>query len=68
LDAAGKDVPGFTVDTCDVLRGNTVEQVVTWKGSSDLAALSGQPVRLKFVMRAAKLFAFQFADGPGSAK
>ncbi|MCX7428181.1 MAG: hypothetical protein NTW96_21450 [Planctomycetia bacterium] len=68
LDAAGKDVPGFTVDACDILRGNAVEQVVTWKGSSDLAALSGQPVRLKFVMRAAKLFAFQFADGPGSAK
>jgi len=63
LDAAGKEVPGFTVDACDVIRGNAVEKVVTWKGSSDLTALSGQPVRLRFVMRAAKLFAFQFVGG-----
>jgi len=41
--------------------GNDVEKVVTWKGNSDLAALSGQPVCLRFVMRATKLFAFQFA-------
>jgi hypothetical protein len=63
LDAAGNDVPGFAVDTCDIIRGNAVEKVVTWKGKSDLAALSGQAVRLRFVMRGAKLFAFQFAGG-----
>ena len=61
-DFASKDVPGFAVDACDILRGNAIEKVVTWNGSSDLATLSGQPVRLRFVMRATKLFAFQFVD------
>ena len=62
LDAAGEVIPRFAVDACDIIRGNSVKKVVTWNGSSDLATLSGQPVRLRFVMRAAKLFAFQFTD------
>jgi hypothetical protein len=62
LDVAGEDVPGFAVEACDIIRGNAVERAVTWNGSSDLATLSGQSVRLRFVMRATKLFAFQFAD------
>jgi hypothetical protein len=61
LNGAGHDIPGFAVDDCDIIRGNAVENVVTWKGKSDLTALSGQPVRMRFVMRAAKLHAFQFA-------
>ena len=60
-DAAGKDLPGFDVDACDILRGNSVAQTVTWKGASDVSALAGKPVQLRFVMRATKLFAFQFA-------
>ena len=62
LDAAGKEVPGFTVEECDIIRGNSVAKVVTWNGSSELAKLAGQPMRLRFVMRAAKLYAFQFGD------
>jgi hypothetical protein len=66
LNAAGNDVPGYSVDACDIIRGNAIEKVVTWKGNSDVAALSGQPVRLRFVMRAAKLFAFRFTDAMAS--
>jgi hypothetical protein len=61
IGASGKEIPGFAVDACDMLRGNAVEKVVMWKGNSDLAAQSGKPVQLRFVMRATKLFAFQFA-------
>ena len=60
-DAAGKDVAGFAAADCEVLRGNAVAKTVTWKGSSDVSALAGKPVRLRFAMRAMKLFAFQFA-------
>ncbi len=63
LDTAGNDIPDFTIKACDILRGNAVNKVVTWNGSSDLAAWSGRPVRLRFVMRAAKLYAFQFTGG-----
>jgi hypothetical protein len=37
-----------------------VEKVVTWKGHADIGALASQPVRLRFVMRGVKLYAFQF--------
>ena len=33
---------------------------LTWKGASDLSALAGKPISLRFVMRDAKLYAFQF--------
>jgi hypothetical protein len=33
---------------------------VSWKGKSDLGSLRGRAIRLRVVMRAGKLFAFQF--------
>ena len=55
------DVPikGFSAEECDLIRGNHVHFTATWKGSSDVSALAGKPVRLRFVMRNSKLFAFQ---------
>lgn len=61
LDAAGEPLPGFETDNCDEVRGNDVAHVVRWEGREDLSALAGKTVRLHFVMRAAKLYAFQFA-------
>lgn len=63
FDAEGHEVPGFAVAACDVVRGNSVRKVVTWNGVSDLAAWSGRPVQLRFVLRAAKFYAFQFTSG-----
>jgi len=40
--------------------GNFLEKTVTWKSKDDLGSLRGRPVRLRFAMRAAKLFALQF--------
>lgn len=60
LDENGEPIEGFGADYCDPLRGNSLAQTVTWGGKSDLSALAGKPVRLHFMMRAAKLFAFQF--------
>ena len=61
LDANGDPIPGFEVASCDELRGNLTSGPVSWAGRSDLSALAGKPVRLHFVMRAAKLYAFEFA-------
>ena len=60
LDAAGQPIPGFTFADCEEIGGNFIDQRVYWKGRSDLAALAGQPIRLRFVMKRAKLYAFQF--------
>jgi hypothetical protein len=60
LDGNGKTLPGYSLPECDEIGGNHVEQTASWNGNSDLSSLRGQTVRLRFVMRACKLFAFQF--------
>ncbi|MBN2455623.1 MAG: hypothetical protein JXB29_03655 [Sedimentisphaerales bacterium] len=60
LDENGKPIEGFDLANCDTIMGNFPNKIVTWQGKSDLSALIGKPVRLRFVMRAAKLYAFQF--------
>jgi hypothetical protein len=43
-----------------MLRGNSTAKIATWGGEQDVSALARKPVRLRFVMRSMKLFAFQF--------
>lgn len=58
--ADGTALPGFALADCPEIFGDQIEHVVRWKGESDLAALSGTPVRLRFVMRDADLYAIRF--------
>ena len=60
--AEGDPLPGFTLDECDELFGDTLDRTVSWDGQADLSAVAGTPVRLRFVLRDADLFAFQFYD------
>lgn len=59
-DAAGQPLPGFALADCQEQIGNELERVVNWGAGSDLARLAGKPVRLRFVMKDADVFAFQF--------
>ncbi len=59
-DAAGQPLPGFTLDDCAEIIGDEIDRVVHWKGGSDVSPLAGQPVRLRFVMQDADLYAIQF--------
>jgi hypothetical protein len=62
-DADGRPLASHRLDQCDTMRGNSVSKVITWrKGSSDLSDLRNRPLRLRFVMRSVKLFAFQFPE------
>jgi hypothetical protein len=61
LDEAGKALPGRGIDDCKVINGDYVATRVEWKGPDDLSAIAGRPVRLRFEMRGAKLYAFQFS-------
>lgn len=64
LDAAGPPVAGFSQADCDLIHtANQIDRVVTWQGKSDLSDLAGKPVRLRFIIRDADLYAFQFAAG-----
>jgi hypothetical protein len=59
-DEAGKPIQGFTVSDADEINGNSVRRPVTWNDSGDVSALASKPIRLRFVMRDTKLYAFQF--------
>jgi len=59
-DEAGRPVPGFLQTEAVSIDRNGTAQEVWWKQGSNVSALAGRPVRLRFVMRSAKLFAFHF--------
>lgn len=42
--------------------GNEIERLVNWQELDSLQHLAGKPVRLKFVMQDAELFAFRFGN------
>ena len=62
LSHEGTPIPGYQLQRCDTMRGNALDKVVTWQGKADVSGIAGQPVRLRFVMRSMKLYAFQFAE------
>jgi hypothetical protein len=59
-DEAGEPVEGFTIVDADEVNGNYIRKVATWNGSNDVSSLAGKVIRLRFVMRDTKLYAFQF--------
>jgi len=42
--------------------GDDLERTITWAGGSDVSALRGTPVRLRWVLKDADLYAFQFPE------
>jgi len=61
-DANGKPLPGFTLADCPAIFGDAIERSVTWSQGTDVGALAGQPVRLRFVLNDADVYAFQFKE------
>jgi len=59
-DAAGKPIPGFALADCPEIIGDQIDRIVAWKQGSDLSKLTGQPIRLRFVMKEADLYAVRF--------
>lgn len=57
-DAAGKPLPGFALNDCPPIFGDSVERVL----SLDVGRLAGKPVRLRFVLRDADLYAMRFRE------
>jgi hypothetical protein len=63
LDADGSAFPGFAVEDCEPIKGDSTTYVVKWRSGSHVGELQNRPVRIKVVLRDAKLFAFQFVAG-----
>lgn len=56
----GTAIDGFAISDCHELFGDTVDRVVGWKNGRDVSQLTGKPVRLRFELRDADLYAMQF--------
>lgn len=61
-DKRGKAIPGYAMEDCAELFGDTLDRSPVWKNGSDLSSLAGKPVRLRFVLKDADLFAMQVAE------
>jgi hypothetical protein len=59
-DAAGKALPGFALDDCPPIFGDSLDRVVTWKDGGDVSALVGKPMRLRLVLKDADLYSLRF--------
>jgi hypothetical protein len=64
-DAAANPLPEFALDDSREIIGNEIERRATWKGGADLQRFAGKPIRLRFVMKDADLYALRFG---GKAK
>lgn len=64
-DLQGRPLPGFSAAECDELFGDTVGRTVTWNGSADVSKLANTPIKIRFVLKDADLYAYQFT---GAAK
>ncbi|MDP4285727.1 MAG: hypothetical protein Q8891_15020 [Bacteroidota bacterium] len=61
-DTNGNPLPGFTLQDCSPVFGDTIERTVTWNNSTDVSSLAGKQVRLMFVLKDADLYSFQFQE------
>jgi len=59
-DSAGQALPGFALEDCPPIFGDSLDRVVTWKSGGDVSKLAGKPVRLRFVLKDADLYSLQF--------
>ena len=63
-DLEGNPMDGFALADCEPISGDAIEQQIVWTGGSDLSAISGMPVHLRFALENADLFSFRFVPEP----
>ncbi len=59
-DESGAPLPGYTLADSRELIGDEVQRLHGWKGGQDVSALRHKPVRLRFQLKDADLFAYRF--------
>jgi len=59
-DQMNTPIEGFGLDDCVELLGDDLNRTVRWTGGADLSRLAGVPLRLRFVLHDADLYAIQF--------
>ncbi len=59
-DDRGNALPGYSLDDCPEMFADEIEGGVRWEGGSDVSSLAGKPVRLRFELNDADIYAFKF--------
>lgn len=59
-DADRKPLPGFALEDCKALSYDDIDRVIAWKTGSDVSALAGKPIRLRWVLKDADVYSFRF--------
>ncbi|MCY4527913.1 MAG: hypothetical protein OXD46_02630 [Chloroflexi bacterium] len=59
-DTDGSVIPGFGLDDFPEKYGDEIDGNVSWNGGGDVSALAGKPVRLRFALKDADIYAFKF--------
>jgi len=61
MDEDSNPLPNYTLNDCEeIYTTNEINRTVTWNRESSLTGLVQRTIRLRFVMRDADLYAFQF--------
>lgn len=59
-DENGNPIPGFTLEDCLPIFGDAIERKVSWKDRDDLSKLEGKVIRLRFKLKDADVYSYQF--------
>lgn len=62
-DENGLPLDGYTLADASYVCGNSVRMPVRWGEQDGVGTLAGRPVKIRFVLRDCKLYAFQFLAG-----
>ena len=58
-DMDGRPLPGYSLEDCPPIFGNTVARTVVWKAGSDVSPIAGKPIRLRILLKDANVFSLQ---------
>jgi hypothetical protein len=61
-DPAGCPIEGFGLADMEPLYGDELDAAVAWKGGGDLPSLTGKPVRFRFALKDADLYALRTGE------
>ena len=64
LDENDKPIAGYRREDAAALHDNSVRLPVRWGGNDRVADLAGKPIKIRFLMRDCRLYAFQFTQTP----
>ena len=62
LDENGSVLPGYEAGRCDPLRTDSLAHPVRWEGQSDLNSLKDRKIRIRFLLKNAKLYSFRLGS------